>query len=146
VLAAITEIFPSWCLWMLGPTDSVRVWYPSVWSYLGEQFLVWLAVAVCLGYASIRVGAPLLPRAPDAPGKPSSYAVSGFLSFCIVITLSDVATSWFLGAWQEEYLMLWFTHRLADFMKVREPIFVVALILGSLALIRLRRISSSLPA
>lgn len=31
------EVLPSLWLWASAPTDSVRVWYPTIWSYVGEH-------------------------------------------------------------------------------------------------------------
>jgi hypothetical protein len=35
------ELLTSLLLWGRAPTDSVRVWYPSVWAYMGEHLLPW---------------------------------------------------------------------------------------------------------
>ncbi len=52
------EIFASWWLWGSLPTDTVAVYYPTGWSYIGEHLLIWLVflspVAVLFHAASRR--------------------------------------------------------------------------------------------
>jgi hypothetical protein len=42
VALGLCEIFTSWWLWGSLPTDTVAVYYPTVWSYIGEHLLIWL--------------------------------------------------------------------------------------------------------
>jgi hypothetical protein len=42
----LCEIFASWWLWGSLPTDTVAVYYPTAWSYIGEHLLIWLVFLV----------------------------------------------------------------------------------------------------
>lgn len=47
------ELLSSFLLYGRAPTDGVRVWYPSVWAYMGEHGLVW-GILVGVLFAALR--------------------------------------------------------------------------------------------
>jgi hypothetical protein len=141
-VAVGAEILPSLCLWALSPTDTIRVWYPSVWSYLGEHFLVWSALLLLL--LSLLKGAReelqlLIPNS----SKPQSHLLTfhEYVAFAGLLLAADVAASLVLvgTTWLRDEAFttkMWYTHSLRDYLLTREPIFLFVLVAASIILSR----------
>jgi len=148
--AAIVEIAPSLCLWALSPTDSVRVWYPSVWSYVGEHFLPW-----CLALSALlKVVKPFQKRAwpanPSAPGHNIAVlSLREYLGFAGLLFAADASASFFLVGWWWQRnasftTSMIYTRSFIDYLCSREPAVLVALVLVGISLNRpLRRSATS---
>jgi hypothetical protein len=140
--AVIAEILPSWCLWVLSPTDSVRVWYPSFLSYLGEHFLPWSVVLIIL----LNIPAPILAglqlSIPNfSKSEPRLLGFREYASFAGLLLASDVIASFLLIVWAQGEAFttrLVYNRSVSDYFEFREPIFLAVLLLASIILNRPR--------
>jgi len=78
------------------PTDSIRVWYPTLWSFLGEHFLLFLVCLSCLFFVVQRLPANMRGslRSRDNLG------LSMLFGYGILTVGSDVLASaylWFVA-------------------------------------------------
>lgn len=71
VLLLVGEVTASWWIWTSAPTDSLRVWYPSFWSFEAGRLHYWslIFVAVCVVAALIRLWIRSCPGEPRSRKK-----------------------------------------------------------------------------
>lgn len=136
-LFAAMDIVPGLVLWTLSPTDSVRVWYPTLLSYVGEHLVVSTAILLLvwllLSLTSRRV------RAADTRGGFSLTPARAF-TFGLICLAVDVLASIELAFLQSRdggTIRLWHTKGLSGYLIAREPVYV-AFGVVLLALITLR--------
>ena len=136
-LFAAMDMVPGLVLWTLSPTDSVRVWYPTLLSYLGEHFVVSIAtlllVWLLLSLTSRRV------RAADTWNGFSLTPTRAF-TFGLICLAVDVLASMELAFFQSRdsgTIRLWHTKDLSGYLIAREPVYV-AFGIFLLALITIR--------
>jgi hypothetical protein len=86
------ELLTSLLLWGLAPTDGVRVWYPSVWAYMGEHGLVW-GVLISILFVTLLA--------------------------CFVSELVATLYVWFLIPLEGGTSRAWYTGRFADNFRMR---------------------------
>jgi hypothetical protein len=141
--AVLAEILPTWCLWVTSPTDSIRVWYPSFWSYLGEHFLPWCVIL----WIMLSLLKPFREQAGlQVPNhsrvEPIVLKIREVLPFAgILVTAEVVATSFVIG-WNSLghgtlSTRMFYTRSVSDYLSFREPIFLVVLAVAGGALNRL---------
>lgn len=121
VLFIAMDVIPSALLWLLSPTDSVRVWYPTIAAYTGEHLIGALAV-VLVGWiaASATSVAHPLDRRPNS-------TISKLLTFGLLCAIVDVATTLMLAFLQSRdsgVVHLWHTQTLSGYLAAREPLYV----------------------
>jgi hypothetical protein len=117
--AAAIEAMTSFGLYALAPTDSVRVWYPSVWAYVGEHGLVW--VIAFAGVFFVATGVFKNPVRPDVLT----------LLTCIVAELVSTAYVWFvIPANSGGDSRAWCTSRFIDYLGTRSTVWCVIAILA----------------
>jgi hypothetical protein len=97
------ELLTSLLLWGLAPTDGVRVWYPSVWAYMGEHGLVW-GVLISILFVILR--------------KQTINEALTLLA-CFVSELVATLYVWFLIPLEGGTSRAWYTGRFADYFRMR---------------------------
>jgi hypothetical protein len=143
---AAMDVVPSVVLWGVSPTDSVRVWYPTLLSYVGEH-LAASAAALWGVYGLFRIIRLRLPLSDCKGGSSFSgicvcllglfYLAVDFLA-SLVLALTHSADG---GS-----LRLWHTQTLVGYLSVREPVFIISavILLGGVTLRhRARRVAAS---
>jgi hypothetical protein len=140
--ALVAEIVPSLCLWILSPTDSVRTWYPSLWSYLGEHFLPWSGILLAtMMLARPFQGRVWIPRSASSPASVSLIRMRDYSLFIGILILTSAAASLFVAAWTWSRTDSFSTtmidsHSLRDCLVVRGVFSMVVLGLLSISLNR----------
>lgn len=109
------EVLVSARMFSAAPTDTVRTWYPTVWSYIGEHgtvtILTWFLL---LGIARI-IGRSELHHLPN------SWPAWGLWLFCAGLSI-DVAASayiWFVAPMSGAKPRLWYTPTLGPYLILR---------------------------
>jgi hypothetical protein len=140
-IATIAELLPSLALWVLSPTDSVRVWYPSLWSYMGEHFLPWAFIAIVLTCSLFRFRELSNPQ--ESEGTVRAIRMTGryYLLFFFTMFVSDLLATVFLAFWGWNrtlslHTSMFDTGRITDYLAFREPIYLTVFVLASYALTR----------
>jgi hypothetical protein len=121
VLFIAMDVIPSTVLWLVSPTDSVRVWYPTLAAYAGEHLIGALAV-VLAGWIIARgtgVVHPLGLRLNSAISK-----LLGFGSLCVVVDVATTLMVAFLQSRDFGVVHLWHTQTLSGYLVAREPLYV----------------------
>jgi hypothetical protein len=123
------------------PTDSIRVWYPTIWSYLGEHFLVFFLSVSCVFFAVQYLSA----KGHRSRGRGSSISYSKLIGFSIPLVLLDVGASaylWFVAPRSGSLPTLSFSqHDFVGYLESRESIFACVLLViltGQCLVARLR--------
>src|SRR5215475_4379784 len=128
-----SNLVSSWWLWVSSPTDSVRVWYPTIWSYLGEHFFLWIGFC-CFSLFIFRAtydkhGANALTTRATGLRQMSR---SQYAAVCMGFIAADLCASLFLAFstwwWEHNFTVrLWYTASLKDYLFAREPVFLATL-------------------
>jgi hypothetical protein len=141
-VAVIAELVPSWCVWILSPTESVRIWYPTVWSYIGEHFLLWYAcLLIMVGLFKPFQEQIWSPMPISSNVRPLFLNVQQYALFAGLCLISDVSASLLIVGWgwlgnASFPTRLFYTGNLLNYLRFREPIFFVALTVASIVLHR----------
>lgn len=98
-------------LWQLSPTDSVRVWYPSLFAYVGEHFTLW--VIFVLVASSLKTLRNVIIRS-DSELSSAGLTV-------VVVVGADILASIFLRVVSKS---VWIDP-LASYLRFRVPVFCV---------------------
>jgi hypothetical protein len=137
-----SNLIPSWWLWMSSPTDTVRVWYPTIWSYLGEHFVLWVGFTAFF-FAIARVAFARQSAHMFDPSQRGTRHITFFqyLFICLIFLASDLCTSFYLAVstwwWEHRFTTrLWHTESLRDYLFAREPIFLVVLLVATFVINR----------
>ena len=88
---------------MLAPTDSIRVWYPSLWAYVGEHGLVW-GVFITVLFLIYR-------------NKPVTEAFTVLI--CLIAELASTLEVWFVIPGEGAVSRAWYTGRFSDYLTAR---------------------------
>ncbi len=110
------ELLISFLLYGLAPTDGLRVWYPSVWAYMGEHALIW-GILVAFLFVVLRnthVGEALTALT------------------CLVAELFATLFIWFVIPREGETSRAWYTGRFTDYFKARLITWCVLAVFASL--------------
>ncbi|HZI57372.1 MAG TPA: hypothetical protein VFF39_11380, partial [Verrucomicrobiae bacterium] len=78
------------------PTDSIRVWYPTIWSYLGEYFLLFLICLSCVFFVMQRFPS----QVGDGSRSEGGFGLLKLLVYGIGVLCVDVVVSaylWFVA-------------------------------------------------
>lgn len=121
LLFAMMDIVPSFVLWVVSPTDSVRVWYPTFIAYAGEHFVA-AAGTLFFGWLLLR-GVGIVGETEVRYG----FTVIRTLVLGSVCVLLDVCASvelGFLQAHDAGVIHLWHTQTLTGYLQVRLPLYV----------------------
>ena len=127
--AIAAEAIPSFWLWVTSPTDSVRVWYPSAFSYVGEHFLVWCLAILCL--LSLLTLARRQPELPfSGVSTPYLLSVPAYVSLTLLLLAADVTASVLVASVSRSgdgvfAARMWYTQSLRDYLFAREPVFLI---------------------
>src|SRR5882762_928529 len=105
--AVAVELMTSYCLYSGAPTDGVRVWYPSVWAYVGEHGLVWATVLAALFYVGVWA----------FKEKMRSDMLTALAA--IVAELVSTGYVWFVIPIEGDTSRAWYTGRFIDYFKAR---------------------------
>jgi hypothetical protein len=97
------ELLTSFWLYTTAPTDGVRVWYPSLWAYVGEHALVW-GILIAVLFALFRK-------------KSSSEVLTA--SACVVSELVSTLYVWFVIPSEGDVSRAWYTGRFSDYFRMR---------------------------
>jgi hypothetical protein len=103
VFGISVELLTSFLLYGLAPTDGVRVWYPSVWAYMGEHCLVW-GVLIALFFTILQshhVGEALTAGACLV----SEFAATLFVWFVIPAGSGGVSKAWDTGRFGDYFVL-----------------------------------------
>lgn len=130
LILALLEFVPSVFLWLISPTDSVRVWYVSWLSYAGEHAVASFTLFVVLLPALQSVG---LSGNQAQDNKFRDLVGLGFRTYlflAVVLLAMDTAASLIIGTIQiaaTGEVSLWHSRRLIDFLAIRESFYTVAM-------------------
>jgi hypothetical protein len=136
-LFAAMDVVPGLVLWALSPTDSVRIWYPTLLSYIGEHLfastatflLVWLFLS-------------LISRRIRATDTKSGFSLTlakafGFGLTCLAVDVLASTELAFLQSRDSATIRLWHTQGLSGYLIAREPVYVAfGVVLLALATLR----------
>jgi hypothetical protein len=131
------DVIPSTVLWLLSPTDSVRVWYPTIAAYTGEHLTGALVIILAGWIVASRIGVAHLPflRLNSAISK-----LLGFVFLCVVVDLAATLMLAFLQSRDFGVVHLWHTQTLSGYLLTREPLyFGFAAVVAISAGLRMRR-------
>jgi len=126
---AIPEVTASLWLWEYGPTDSVRVWYPTIWSYVGEHYLPWCGIV-----ALILILEPFgFQTSAHAGDGTLSFGIRAFAAlgaglFVADLTATSVLALTTYSRQQTFATQIWHTHSYLDYFRARAPIFLTTLV------------------
>jgi len=109
VFGISVELLTSFLLNRLAPTDGVRVWYPSVWAYMGEHALIW-GILIALLFAALR-------------SRPGSEALTALV--CLVSELVATLYVWFVIPGEGEVSRAWYTGKFSDYFATRLTVWCV---------------------
>jgi hypothetical protein len=99
------EFLTSFFLWIMAPTDGIRIWYSNVMTYAFQHIFVWLVVlAVLLGFMSV-IDKKLWEAGPFRAAL--LFVVSDALASCLVWWISPVGSR----PWPVATLWLYLTAR-----------------------------------
>lgn len=103
LFGAAVELLGSFLLYGRAPTDGIRVWYPSVWAYMGEHGLIWgiLIALLVLSLRNSTVGEML-----------TAFA-------CLVSELLATLYVWFAIPREGETSRAWYTDKFSDYFTAR---------------------------
>jgi hypothetical protein len=135
VLSA-SELFASWWLWTRIPTDTVRLYYPTAWSYVGEHFLIWLSACVIL--------TPLVKVAIKYGVWTSEFTARHCASVVLLAAILEVSSSsyrWWL-ALQDGSRFPWWEDGLAAYLSARALPVIGTFIVGMTVAILLSRLGA----
>jgi len=118
LLGLCANIAASVVLWQLSPTDSVRMWYPTLFAYAGEHFMLW--VIVVLAASAVKFVRNIISRS-------DSELSSGILTL-VLLSGADIVTSIFLSVVVKS---VWIDP-LVSYLRFRIPAFVVFLTASAL--------------
>lgn len=122
------ELLSSFLLYGRAPTDGVRVWYPSIWAYMGEHGLVWGFVMAFLLVAL---------RNKNVGEAPTALA-------CFVSEVAATLYVWFVIPGEGEVSKAWYTGRFSDYLKARMAAWCILALCASFAYaIRYKRTKQS---
>ena len=120
------------------PTDSIRIWYPSIWSYLGESFLVFLICLSCVFFVLQR-----LPKKRRPIEIQDSYSFPKLVAYGMVTLLVDIAISaylWFVAPRSGDLPTLSYSrHDFSGYLTSRELVFVCVFLAISISQYLIRR-------
>jgi len=121
------ELLPSAALWLLSPTDSVRIWYPSWFSYAGEHALTSSALFAIL-WQIARFAWPSTVESGHHPAaRTLSVPAKGFSLLLVIPILTDITSTAIVWAAQTRDalpLKLWYTQQIHDLLLVRGLLYV----------------------
>jgi hypothetical protein len=118
--AVAVELMTSFWLYSRAPTDGVRVWYPSVWAYMGEHGLVWATVFAVLIYFGLRAF--------------KERVRSDILTTLAAIVAEPVSTGyvWFVIPLEGDTSRAWYTGRFIDYFKARSTAWCVLAVFAAI--------------
>jgi hypothetical protein len=102
-LGISVELLTSLWLFTIAPTDGVRVWYPSVWAYMGEHGLVW-GILIAVLFTVFR------------KKHPSEVLTA---SACLASELASTLYVWFVILSDGDVSRAWYTGRFSDYFRTR---------------------------
>lgn len=146
LLFATMDMVPTFFLWALSPTDSVRVWYPTLVAYAGEHFVT-AAATFLVGWLLLR--AVRVIRSMECRYRPTLMRAFVFGSVCLAVDVCASAELAFLQSGDNGVIHLWHTQTLTGYLVVRQPLYVafaaVLLIVTALRMRGRRVVTPALP-
>ena len=141
LLFVAMDTVPTTLLWIASPTDTVRVWYPTLLSFVGEH-LVASAITLVLVWWVLRATRLMTPNPDGGRYGGSSLKPIGMLFLGLLYAIADVCASIELALIQSAAggsIKLWHTRRLTDYLSAREPVYAVfAVVVLAATIVRLR--------
>ncbi len=137
LLFATMDIVPTLFLWVLSPTDSVRVWYPTFIAYAGEHFVA-AAGAALVAWLLLR--ASRIVRTVDSRYQFNLKTAFVVGSVCLALDVAASVSLMFLHSRDYGVVHLWYTQTLTGYLAAREPVYVAfATVLLTATALRVRR-------
>jgi hypothetical protein len=125
-LFALMDVVPGIVLWALSPTNSVRVWYPTLLSYLGEHLVAATATLVVM-WLLLSAASKRIRTVGDK--REFSLTIAWAFTFGFICLVVDMFAGMELALLQSHdggLIRLWYTQRLPPgYFFVREPVYVV---------------------
>jgi hypothetical protein len=94
------ELLSSFLLYVRAPTDGVRVWYPSIWAYMGEHGLVWGFV---IAFLLVALRNRDVGEAPTALACFASEVVATLYVWFVIPREGEVSRAWYIGRFSDYF-------------------------------------------
>lgn len=134
-LFAAVDVISSLVVWALSPSDSVRVWYPTPLSYVGEHLVAATTTVLLVWLVLFFTSRPV--RVADGLGYSLTLLPALRFGFaCVMVDVLAGVELAFLQSRDGGVIRLWHTQKLSDYLFVRESVYVaLEVVLLTLAMV-----------